>query len=673
MRNTRPFKSDLLIADNVLAKVLLHKLVVSLVHAVSGESLTLFDACVHLLFKRSEHSLTVKSALVGLHKTVKDIKLFLIGLALGKLAVSEKKLINGRSNLGNEDAVARVVCLVVLGGEPGVHRVSCLVSEGGNIVIVAVVVKKNVRLAVGTACAERAAALASGGVNVYPTLFGKTLFKSVVILVAVYLYGFKHVVYSLLVAVLARKRANKGSVNVVEVKLVKSENLALEGVIIVKRLKPRLNGLYKIVIDFGSYLVLEGGCGERVLVVARLCKSSFLSDAAVKHGCKGVCKLTVGAIHFLKCSHTNAAIGGTEVDAVGSIGKLNALALLVSDLAKSHIRVCEYASDIVVRAEAIAKRRNQLFALVGESVRLFTQSLFDHTAEAFKLGKLGEPSVNGLLVKTENIGGNEPGRAVCTYGKASDLTRESLVGVVCGVGGKVEVRVAPQLFDHTADCRHIGERVKEVLCGRYHSTLVLFKVRDHSLGTLEVGVERVNIFVNYRQIPFVFRVYVFSFKGHFYILLLVFFVVAVMLVRMRVVRTAELGRVLCSRALLFLGLDVACLGERDLGKHRTKQLVNKHGEEGYVSDDGRDIRKIACEDSLGFHSHAKCNAGLGKKGYAEVFYDIVVTLHSLGGGVCAEVLTNGARDDIHNADKDYPTVFEHRKLKLCTAQNKEKN
>ena len=58
--------------------------------------------------------------------------------------MSEKKLVNGRGNLGNEDTVATVVRLVILGGEPGVHRVSRLVCKGWYIVKLAVVVKKDI-------------------------------------------------------------------------------------------------------------------------------------------------------------------------------------------------------------------------------------------------------------------------------------------------------------------------------------------------------------------------------------------------------------------------------------------------------------------------------------------------------------------------------------------------
>ena len=631
MRNACPLECDLLVAGNVLTKVLLNELVVSLVHTVGGEVLALFDACVHLLFKGSEHSLTIKGALVGLHKSVKDIELFLIRLALGKLAVSEKKLVYGRCNLGNEDAIAAVVGLVVLSGEPGVHRVARLVSEGGNVIVIAVVVKKNVGLAIRTACAECAAALALGGVNVYPALFGKTLFKGVVVLVAVNLNGLENVVYRFLIAVLTGERANEGSVDVVKVELVKAEDLALKLVVIVKGLEAALNGLYKVVVYLGGNLILVGGCGERVLVMASLCKGRFLSDAAVKQGRKGVGELTVGAVHLLECAHTDTAVGGADVDTVACIGKLNALAVLGLDLAELHIRVCKDASDIFVRVKAVAKRGPKLFTLVRECVLLLAHDLLNHTAEGFKLGELGKPLFNRLVIESEDIGVYEPAGAVCAYCQASYSTRESLEGVVGGVGRKVEVCVAPKLFDKAADNGHIGERVIEILCGGGNGLFVLFEVGDHRLSALKLGVERINAFVDRGEIPFILCFDIFSFKCHF---LFSFFVVmveeAMVLVGMGLVRTAELDGILRSRALLFLGLDVAGLGEGDLGEHRTKELVNKNCEEGDVSNDGSDIGKVAGEDGLSLHRHTERNARLGKKGDAEVFYDSVLTLHHLG-------------------------------------------
>ena len=269
--------------------------------------------------------------------------------------MSEKKLVYGRCDLGYEYAVIGVVRLVVLGGEPGVHRVARLVREGGHVVVVAVVVEKNIRLGVGAACAERAAALASGGVNVNPALFGKAGLKGVVILVTVDLYGIEHLLNSLLIAVLTGERADEGGVDVVEVELVKAEHLALECVVVVEGLKTRLDRLYKVVIDLGSNLVLEGRCGEGVLEAARPCKGRFLSDTAVKQGGKGVGKLAVGSVHLLECRHTDAALGGAEVDAVARICELNALSVLALDLAESHIRVCKNASDIIVRAEAVTE------------------------------------------------------------------------------------------------------------------------------------------------------------------------------------------------------------------------------------------------------------------------------------------------------------------------------
>ena len=145
---------------------------------------------------------------------------------------------------------------------------------------------------------------------------------------------------------------------------------------------------------------------------------------------------------------------------------------------------------------------------------LLAHRLFNRAAEALELGLLGKPGVHGFLIEAENIGGDEPGRAVRADCKASDPAGECLIGVVRGIGGKIEVSVAPQLYDHTVDLGHIGERgIKRIgRCG--HRLLVLFVGRDQRLGLFIVSLKRRGALIDGCEIPFVFAVYIFSFKWH---------------------------------------------------------------------------------------------------------------------------------------------------------------
>ena len=92
------------------------------------------------------------------------------------------------------------------------------------------------------------------------------------ILLAKDLDGLKNLLNSLLIAILALALADKRRINVVEMKLIKAENLTLKLIVIVKNRKRLTNRLNKAVIDYGSNLVTEGGRLKRGLEARDLCK-----------------------------------------------------------------------------------------------------------------------------------------------------------------------------------------------------------------------------------------------------------------------------------------------------------------------------------------------------------------------------------------------------------------
>ena len=116
------------------------------------------------------------------------------------------------------------------------------------------------------------------------------------------------------------------------------------------------------------------------------------------------------------------------------------------------------------------------------------------------------------------------------------------------------------------------------------------------------------------------------------------------------------------------GLDIACFGEANLGEERTYDLINENGKEGDVAND------ITFSAELSrFDRHTESNACLGKEGDTEVFDDVGIAFHHAGADACAEVFTNGASNDVNDADDDNGDVCKYGELKLCAADDEEED
>ena len=118
-----------------------------------------------------------------------------------------------------------------------------------------------------------------------------------------------------------------------------------------------------------------------------------------------------------------------------------------------------------------------------------------------------------------------------------------------------------------------------------------------------------------------------------------------------------------------LGLDVACLGECDLGKIRTKDLVDKNRKEC----DGLYNLTGGCAKCKSLARHTESNARLRKKGYAKVLGGVLITVGHTRADACAEILTNASERDVDNADKNEDAVSEYGEVELCTADNEEEH
>ena len=127
--------------------------------------------------------------------------------------------------------------------------------------------------------------------------------------------------------------------------------------------------------------------------------------------------------------------------------------------------------------------------------------------------------------------------------------------------------------------------------------------------------------------------------------------------------------VMSSAADSALGLDIACLGKSNLGKIRTKDLVNKNCKEcdrlNHLAGSSTKSESLAC--------HTESNTRLRKKGYTKVLGGVFITVGHTRADACAEVLTNASERDVDNTDKNEDTVGEYGEVKLCAADNEEEH
>ena len=127
--------------------------------------------------------------------------------------------------------------------------------------------------------------------------------------------------------------------------------------------------------------------------------------------------------------------------------------------------------------------------------------------------------------------------------------------------------------------------------------------------------------------------------------------------------------VVSSSADSFLGLDIASLGERDLCKEGTEDLIDKNREEGYALHDLAGRRA----EGERLASHTESNTRLGEKSDAEILTGLFVTVSKLGTDACAVILTDRTECDVHKTDKHEDAVGEYGEIELCTADYEEEH
>jgi len=118
---------------------------------------------------------------------------------------------------------------------------------------------------------------------------------------------------------------------------------------------------------------------------------------------------------------------------------------------------------------------------------------------------------------------------------------------------------------------------------------------------------------------------------------------------------------------VFHRVDLAGGLQGHFGQQRTDQLVDEDGEQRDVADEVALRAELARR-----HAHAERDAGLRQQGDAEILADLRLTFHELCGVMRAEILAKRARQNIHNADENDHTVFEHAQIQPCAGDDEER-
>ena len=112
-------------------------------------------------------------------------------------------------------------------------------------------------------------------------------------------------------------------------------------------------------------------------------------------------------------------------------------------------------------------------------------------------------------------------------------------------------------------------------------------------------------------------------------------------------------------------LNVAGLGERPLGEHRSEQLVDKYGEENNVAD------KVALGAKLaGGYCHAQRNTRLRQQGDTKIFAYAGAALGQLCAAQRTGVLADGAEDNVNNTNTNDCKVGKYAQLQLSPSTGK---
>ena len=93
------------------------------------------------------------------------------------------------------------------------------------------------------------------------------------------------------------------------------------------------------------------------------------------------------------------------------------------------------------------------------------------------------------------------------------------------------------------------------------------------------------------------------------------------------------------------GLNVACLGQSDLGQQRTEEFIDQYAEEHDVTNS-----ISAAEFRFGNDRHTECDTCLRQQRYAQPFPNAGGTVCGSGTPFCTEIFTGRTADDVDDTE-----------------------
>ena len=213
-------------------------------------------------------------------------------------------------------------------------------------------------------------------------------------------------------------------------KFLQSKHFSLQFIVIIKHGKSCVNGIDKIIINFGCYFITESGRSNRILISSNLCHRPSFTNHCIECCCKRVTKLSVCFINLSERCLTHSAVATHKECNIVCISKFNEFALFISDFSKTKVAVSENTSNITMCAKSVLKLRHKLLAFVREHMGLCSHCCFNHSAEGFKRRIFNEPSVYRFILKRKQTGAYKPRSRTCLNCKCTNLSVKCLESIV---------------------------------------------------------------------------------------------------------------------------------------------------------------------------------------------------------------------------------------------------
>ena len=507
MRNSCPL-NILKLVNNCTIVVKLVEFAIERVKSLRGKRLTCHIHIVCAALELCKESLAEDGGAEALKEVIEDIRAALLVGLNAEQVLGEKHLVDGRSDLCNHYLIVVVGVILSAIREIGVHSVTKLVSEGVCIVKRVGIVEKNVGVNAENSAGECAGGLALVLVNVDPML-AVSLVKKLLILLAKRKSSLLYKLLCRLEVHLHINTVNDGTVEVVHMKLLKSESLLAKLEVLLHRGKSRVNRVAKAIVYRNRNVAREECRLAGILVASYSREIRVVLYRARIESRKGVDVFFELAEVLLKGLAADSRVSALSVNSEVTVCKSNLLALLVDDRREGHINALEHIEGVSRVSRNVGHHSEHSFLLCRKHMLSCAQDLVNELAEALELIVLkvreDERLVCGkyLGLHKGDVGAERHEEIYCS---SLHLLILGIAVVAVLVQGRVEIYLLGLLCRAIDRVKSCGER----LCGLAKSAHNTLK-RGNSLLSLCISLFPILASCeNMRKIPHKFGIHIFS-------------------------------------------------------------------------------------------------------------------------------------------------------------------